>query len=159
MTLKLSVLIPVKEPAPHLEKVLKRVNDVGDLNPGLILEVLTEREGSLSDARGSLAKKARAPYVLNLDADLLIPLEYIPFALNVLKNFDCVGAVTINYHGLNPGHAGFGGSVMRRETFLEFYQPNLLRGRNPCECEFFFGELYRRGFLVAAAPMAAKHLK
>lgn len=155
----LSVLIPVKEPAPHLPDVLIRVKEIRSLNPGLILEVLLEREGSLSEARGSLAKKARGSYILNLDADLLIPLEYVPFALKVLKNYSCVGSVIINYSGLNPGHAGFGGSVMKRQTFLEVYHPDQLRGRNPCECEFFFGELYRRGLLVAAAPMAAKHLK
>lgn len=157
--MSLSVLIPVKDPEPWLPKVLKRMNWIRDQNPGLILEVLEEREGSLQEARIRLLERARGPFVLNLDADTLVPVDYPRRALTLLERHPDVGAVAIDYRGRAQGHPAFGTSIMRRYLMLQNYSRADFNPKKRCECMAMWELLDRLDYVVATLPMRAYHKK
>ncbi len=157
--MSLSVLIPVKDPEPWLPKVLKRMNWIRDQNPGLIGEILLEREGSLLEARIRLVEKAGSLFVLNLDADSLVPEDYPRRALTLLERHPDVGAVGLDYHGSAQGHPAFGTSVMRRDLMRRTYSRADFDLKERCECMAMWELLERLDYVVATLPLRAYHKK
>jgi hypothetical protein len=153
----ITVAIPVKEPCPTLRQALGRIQEIQDQNPGLIMEVFTESKGSLPEARLIMARRALEPLILSLDADTLIPLEYLPQVVRLYKTHNGIGAVALDYFPKPQGHLAFGTSVMPTITFLETYDwpgPELAR---TCECMYMWRRLTAAGKIVATLPMAAEH--
>lgn len=155
--MSLSVLIPIWEPEPWLQPVLNRVRLIQHSNPGLVLELLTEREGSLWEARRSLAERARAPFIFNLDADSLVPVDYPARALAVLKKDPFVGAVALNYLPKPQFHLAFGTSIMRRDVMLKWYGWSGSVKSGTCECLHMWRQLDGAGYVLATLPLEAYH--
>lgn len=157
--MSLSVLIPVKPPEPHLPQVLRRVDLIHTNQPGLIDDVLIEETGSLPEARRALVERAQSPYVLNLDADTLIPLEFPGEALKLLKSHPGVGAVALNYRPHPQHHPDFSCSVMPTLLMRRTYSwPG--RGKSEdCECLFMWRKLTYEGWVVATLPMWAENAR
>lgn len=153
----ISVLIPVKEPCSTLHYVLRRLEEIMGADPGLICELLTETKGSLPEARVSLARRAQAGLILNLDADTLIPLDYLSEAVRLFKAHNRVGAVALNYDPNPQGHLAFGTSVMPRWLFLRTYDWKGPAQGHGCECLHVWRRLTSEGWILATLPMAAEH--
>lgn len=157
--MSVSVLIPVKDPAPYLKKVIERIEEIRDRRPGLICEILTEREGSLSEARRAMVARAHGFYVLNLDQDNLIPRDYIEEAQSVFFRCDRVGAVALPYSLQVNAHLGFGTSIIPLDLMRRFYTWRNRKRDKDCECIFMWRALHNGGYIVATLPMKARRLE
>jgi len=155
----LTVCIPVKVPEPYLTAVLKRIEEIRRIEPNLISDVLTCNKGSLAEARLSLAEKAQTEFILNLDADTLIPVDYPYKAVSILIQSPLVGAVALNYSSKPQSHLAFGTSIMRRKLMLEMYDWKSIRESRGCECLYMWRKLMNLGYHIAWSPMNAEHLK
>jgi hypothetical protein len=151
------VLIPVKQPCETLEYVLGRLNEIKRAVPGLISEILIESEGSLQDARVSLASRAQDDLILNLDADTLIPLKYLPRAIILFDRCVHIGALALDYYPEPQGHLAFGTSVMPRDLFLRSYDWKGALESKACECLYMWRKLTALGWILSTLPLAAEH--
>lgn len=153
----ITVGIPVKEPCSTLPYVLRRIQEIQDLNPGLISEVLTETKGSLPEARVSMARQTQAALILNLDADTLIPVDYLSQAVRLFKTHKRVGALALNYSPNPQNHLAFGTSVMPTLLLLRTYDWKGYAENGTCECLHMWRRLTSEGWILATLPMAAEH--
>lgn len=159
IAMSLSVLIPVKPPEPYLPRVLRRVDLIRADQPGLIDDVLIEKEGSLPEARKVLVKRAESPYVLNLDADTLVPIEFPGEALNLFKRHPGMGAVALNYRPRPQTHPDFSCSVMPTLLMRRTYSWPGHEKSEDCECLFMWKKLTLEGWIVATLPMWAQQAR
>ena len=155
----ISVCIPVKDPEPALPRVLKRIREIKQRNPGLISEVLVEREGSLREARRALAKKAISHLMLNLDADTLIPPQYLSWTRQLFEGHTKLGAVALDYRPRAQGHLAFGTSVMPTQVMFELYDYPGKKEARTCECFYMWRKLFKEGWILATLPLHAEHKK
>lgn len=72
----LSVIIPVKEPEPHLEQLIREIDST--LTRDWVFEILVQYEEGLTNAVVQGVKKARGNIILVMDADGAHKPEYIP---------------------------------------------------------------------------------
>lgn len=140
-----------------LPRALRRVAYVGESCPGLIAEVLECREGSLGEARRLLLEKAKAPFVLNLDADTVVPAEYPLKAVRILQHDLQVGAVALNYRPKPQFHLAFGTSVWPAKLMRELYDWRNSGLDPPCECIYMWRRLTAAGRVLATLPLSAEH--
>jgi len=153
----ITVAIPIKELVPHLNDVRGRINDIKLTYPGLISMVLVETEGTLPEARLSLVARAETPFILNLDADTIIPIEYPQAALKLFQRHSGLGAVAIDYAPHPQGHPAFGASLMPTLLMRRTYDWKSIRESGTCECQYMWRKLAKEGWLIAWLPMHAEH--
>lgn len=154
-----SVLIPVKGKSEVLSTVRARIKEIQETYPYLIGEILIEREGTLSEARKALAKKACFSFVLNLDSDTLIPISYLSVIAEILKHHTGIGAISADYYNKPQGHPAFGASVMPRPIMEHYYDWKSIGESGTCECLYMWEKLINEGYIVATVPLMVKHEK
>lgn len=153
------MLIPVSKSEAYFPNVVKRVEIIAEAWPTLIDDVLFEWKGSLSEARRSLLARAKAPFVFNLDADSLVPIDYVRQALDVFKLSSRVGAVALDYFPESQGHLAFGTSIMRKDVMKKVYSWENMHDSEMCECMHVWRSIYAHNLLVATLPLWAEHKK
>jgi hypothetical protein len=116
---------------------------------------------------------AATPYILNLDADTILPLEYVLGALKLL-NENKADAVAIDYETLQ-GHYAFGTSIWKAPTLRKLYDfpppavdklISIGQGQwvtafqnGFCECTYMWRRLISSAKILETLPFRAKHLK
>lgn len=109
------------------------------------------------EARRILLDHVETPFVLNLDADAILPVNFIDRALDSLRE-EKVGAVALDYEVLT-GHLGFGSSLWKTELLKELYTWSGPSSRGRCECIYMWSKLIHAGFRVETLNMRAIHIK
>lgn len=110
----------------------------------------------LSSARKRGIDIIESKYVLNLDADTILPFDYVTEAIRILENNDKVACVAIDYEKLQ-GHYAFGTSVWRSQILKQLY--SWKRGMGTCECVYMWSKVIKAGYRLETLPYRAKHLK
>lgn len=116
---------------------------------------------------------AETPFILNLDADTVLPGKYVDEALSILEN-DKAEAVAIDYE--NPqGHYAFGTSLWKADWLLKLYdyppkpveklvkigkQEWVIAYQNGfCECTYMWARLLRGGGKLESLGYRAIHIR
>jgi hypothetical protein len=114
------------------------------------------------------------PYTLNLDADTVLPSNFILDALDLLES-GSAAVVALDYE-LLQGHYAFGASLWRSHLLKELYDysselamsntlekigPNIYARLNNgwCECSYMWKKLLDRGHRLETLHQRAKHLR
>ena len=106
-------------------------------------------------ARKEGLKRVESEYVLNLDADTILPEDYIEEAIHLLNVNPQVYAVALDYQfPFTQGHLAFGTSVWRTEVLRRLY--NFEPG-DQCECIYMWNKI--QGHLMTIKGMEAIHIK
>jgi len=100
-------------------------------------------------------------YVLNLDADTVIPLEYPEKAIEILESKPEVAAVALNYYPpYQLDHLGFGTSIWRTSQLKELYDWRMTpNSTTECECKYMWEKVKEKKMLVETLPFLAKQIK
>jgi hypothetical protein len=116
----------------------------------------------------------RTPFTLNLDADTVLPPNFILDAQDLLES-GSAAVVALDYEQLQ-GHYAFGASLWRSHLLKELYDysselamSNTLEKIGPsiyarlnngwCECSYMWKKLLERGHRLETLPMRAIHLR
>jgi hypothetical protein len=113
------------------------------------------------------------PYVLNLDCDVVPPIQYVQDALDLLEKGIC--AVSIHFEPVYTGHLEFGVSMWKTGVLRSLYDyppkpvEKLIKvGKQEwvtafqcgfCECSYMWSRLINSGGRLETLPYRAKHLK
>lgn len=110
-------------------------------------------------ARINGAKMAKTIYLLNLDANTILPDGYLEGAMRRLEKEKNV-VVALDYEDCQ-GHLGMGTSLWLTKIFRLLYDWKMNGGTNLgyCECTYMWNKVRRAGFKVETLYMRAKHLK
>jgi len=180
----LTIVIPVKNP-PNLQgfirgnlELLKDNNIiVVDSGDGESLEPYCQKyikqDLLMWEARKLGYSFVETRFILNLDCDNVLPLEYVKEAHRILEE-DKADAVAIDFEQ-PQGHLGFGCSMWKTEILknLYTYPPKPVEkliqvGKQEwvtafqcgfCECSYMWSKLLSSGGRLETLPMRAKHLK
>ena len=91
-----------------------------------------------------------------------MPPHYIEDAICILESKPEVGAIALNYaEPYKQNHLAFGTSIWRTELLKELYDWRLTFNQQfkPCECEYMWEKLEKKGIKVETLPLEATHLK
>jgi hypothetical protein len=105
-------------------------------------------------ARRILINEVKTSFLLNLDADTLLPIDYVQEALVLLKD-PKIAVIAIDYEEL-MGHLSFGTSVWKTKVLQELY--NWPGSKVTCECIYMWGRIHKAGLKMETLNMRAKHL-
>ena len=193
----ISIVIPVYNP-PDLETFINK--NIGELmvNQTIVIDsgggealrnvssIYVQQKLSMLEARQLGYSLANEDYILNLDADMIIPLNFIPSAKKILQNNPNVGAVSLLHrkNGKMIVHLTFGCSLWKKELLQKFYDynPQKIADNNQvicvnpssenkkyvivdcpfhCECVYMWSQLAFNGYSVEFIPEIpiATHLK
>jgi len=183
----LTIVIPVKNP-PDIKGFLKGNKHllkrnavvVVDSGGGEALESIAKtyvrQNLTFWEARKLGYECVKSPYVLNLDADIIVPEGYVDGALALLRAE--VDAVSIFYEDVGhcQGALEFGVSIWKTEVLRRLYDFSLdlvLDGKITkvgtqafstlnngwCECTYLWRKLKQNGYRLETLPYRAKHLK
>jgi len=133
---------------------------------------------NLTDARKFGYSFLQTPYVLNLDADVIIPNNYIEDALKILKSNDKNVAVSIFYENIMhcQGALEYGISIWKSDILKNLYDfsfnktldrniykvgDNIYSTLNNgwCECNYMWRKIKNHGFNLETLNIKAIHLK
>lgn len=98
----------------------------------------------------------KTPYILNLDANIVLPKSYLERALRILESDPKIGVVALDYEILQ-GHLGFGTSLWRTELLKELYDWNPEEGH--CECVYMWAKIRKKGYKIETINARAIRLK
>jgi len=113
------------------------------------------------------------PFILNIDCDVVLPLEYIEDALLHLQN-DKAEAIAIHFEPIKTGHLEFGTSTWKANVLRKLYDysrvqhgefvkigANIWTGLSSgfCECTYMWSKLLNSGGRLETLCYRAKHLK
>jgi cellulose synthase/poly-beta-1,6-N-acetylglucosamine synthase-like glycosyltransferase len=103
----------------------------------------------------------KSKYVLNLDADTILPDGYIEKAIELLEKCSNIGMVNINYQKpYTQNHGAFGTSIMRVEDMKKLYDYSPLDYPNCiCECKYMEDKVLKAGMSTVTLEFQALHLK
>jgi glycosyltransferase involved in cell wall biosynthesis len=183
----LSIVIPVKNP-PSLEAFIEGNAGLFSKSPLIVIdsgggealekhaEIYVKKDLNFWEARKLGYTHIRTPYVLNLDADVIVPDGYIAEALNLLETK--AEAVSIFYEDVAhcQGALEFGVSVWKTEVLRQLYDfsmDKVMDGKivkvglmaystlnhGWCECTYMFRKLKQNGYRLETLPFRAKHLR
>ena len=107
-------------------------------------------------ARKHAYSLVKTPFILNLDADNILPKGYVDEALMLLQNQEDVAVVAIDYEKC-LGHYGFGTSLWRTEVLKAFY--DYKEGNVLCECVYMWRKVHQAKLKIETLPYRAGHLK
>lgn len=181
----LTVVIPVKDP-PNLELFIDSMKWLlsnskvitCDSGGGEALQEYSwkyiQKQVSMWTARRIGYDLVQTDYILNLDVDTVLPINYVKESLKILRE-DKADAVAIDYEKLQ-GHYAFGTSLWKTTILKKLYDfssniisdgktikvgfqmySNLNNGW--CECTYMFHKLKQNGYRLETLPYRAKHLK
>jgi len=122
-------------------------------------DVYIQSSDPLHKARRAGIDLVLTPFALMLDADVILPVFYIKWALVIFANSKDTGAVSIDYHRLQ-GHLAFGQSVWDTEVLKSLYDWRIVKETKICECVWMWGKLNRKTKLnLRTMTLTAGHLK
>jgi len=188
----LTIVIPIKNP-PNLDLFIeenrallqsrahKIVIDSGGGNRfqnahdlGFLPLLYEGRDVSLWEARKFGYEYAVTPFTLNLDCDVVLPLQYVEDALVLLRSSE-VAAVAIHFDPVKTGHLEFGTSLWKTTILKKLYDyppapvEKLIKvGKQEwvtafqcgfCECSYMWSKLLNSGGKLESLLYRAKHLK
>ena len=164
--LDLTILIPCCEKDEIVERSIQENYEILVKYPLVIVDkkggdkfISLEQQGNINiqyfdqDTSFWFARRfglefVKTKYVLNLDADTILPEGYIEEAIRILETHPEIGAVTAEYADPfnNNHHKGFGNSIWRTEQLKELYDWRLTQGQEfkPCECEYMWNKLEKK---------------
>jgi len=161
----LTVVLPIYEENPalaelHLDLIRQHTTIVIDRRGGRELKelpnvVYRQSEMCLSDARKTAISLVQDPFTLCLDADTVLPPEYISEALAMLEADDRLACVALDYEVLQ-GHLAFGTSLWKTQILQGLY--NWKENRVCCECVHMWARARNFGYKIGTIEkMRAKH--
>jgi glycosyltransferase involved in cell wall biosynthesis len=183
----LSIVIPVKNP-PDIEQFIEQ-NKILFMNTELIVidsgggellkplaETYIKQDLKFWEARKLGYSFAKTPYILNLDADVIVPDYYIQETINVLETKADAVSIFYEYVGHCQGALEFGVSVWKTEVLRRLYDFSLDKvmdgkivkvgsmaystlNHGWCECTYMWRKLKLFGGRLETLPYRAKHLK
>jgi len=182
----LTIVTPVKHPKPsHLDIFLKANEWLLKPNRFVVIdsgggEKLKEfcwryiqKDVSLWEAR-KLGYADATRIILNLDCDVVPPLEYVKEAYRLLEE-DKADAISIHFNPIYTGHLEFGVSMWKAEVLRKLYDyppkpvEKLIKvGKQEwvvafqsgfCECSYMWSKLLSHGGRLETLPYRARHLK
>lgn len=182
----ITIVIPVKNPK-FIDEFIDGNIDVltnfpvivvdsgGGEKLGKIAKVHIQKDVKLCEARKIGYGIVETEFIMNLDADVIIPKLYIQEALKALSIAD---AVSIFYEDVNhcQGALEFGCSIWRTDVLRKLYDFSfeiVVSGKivkvgshkfstlhnGWCECTYMWRKLKENGFNLETLPFRAKHLK
>lgn len=183
----LSIVIPIKNP-PDLDCFIKGNTLIFSEHPPIVID---SGGGEALEKFASIYKKenlkfwearklgysfADTPYVLNLDADVIVPNVYIEEAVKLLETK--AEAVSIFYEDVAhcQGALEFGCSIWKTEILKKLYDFSMntvtdgkivkvgsmaysTLNHGWCECTYLWRKLKNSGGRLETLPYRAKHLK
>jgi hypothetical protein len=182
----LSIVVPVKNP-PEIDTFvdgnfalfhacdLVVVDSGGGSRLRNMAQTYIRREMPFWSARKLGYEKTQAPLTLNLDADVIVPLDYVNKAMRLLeKDAD---AVSIFYEDVGhcQGALEYGASMWKSEDLRRLYDFSMTRvsdgklvkvgshaystlNHGWCECTYMFRKLKASGGRLETLPFRARHL-
>lgn len=172
----LTIVISVKEYRGISQKFLESNKEVLVKYPTIVIDsgggellkkycfLYIRKEVPFWEARKLGYSKVKTPFILNLDADVIVPKGYVEKALEILKQQKILGAVSIFFEdedvaGLrsHKGILEFGVSLWKTELLKSLY--DYRKPNSCCECIYMWRQLEKAGFRLETLPMRAKHLK
>lgn len=181
----LTIVVPVKNP-PNLEFFINSMEWL--LKPNLLIVVDSgggqplrkfcwkyfEKDCRMWEARRLGYDEVGTEFTLNLDCDVVLPLEYVKDALQVLQE-DKADAVAVHFNPIKTGHLEFGTSIWNTEILRRLYDyppkavDKLIKvGERQwvtafqsgfCECSYMWSRLINSGGRLETLPIRAKHLR
>jgi hypothetical protein len=174
----LTILIPVYEKESIVEKFIEGNREILSKFPLIVVN----REGGSRlrqfpnvtylyddyrelpfwDARRLGLSFVKTRYVLNLDVDTILPLQYIEDAIYFLEHMEDLDVVAINYKKPhNQDHPSFGTSIWRTEVMSKLYDykpenyPNCI-----CECKYMWNKMIENNIVgLTLLKYEAIHLR
>jgi cellulose synthase/poly-beta-1,6-N-acetylglucosamine synthase-like glycosyltransferase len=111
----------------------------------------------LGNSRKFLIGRVQTEFTLNLDADVLLPKNFVKESLKKFEDPE-VAVVALDYE--NPqGHLAFGPSIWRTEILQKLYDWQKLLKRKKCECIHMWSKVQRAKYRVETLGMSAKHVR
>lgn len=110
----------------------------------------------LGRSRRYLIRLVQTEFTLNLDADVVVPKQFINESLKKFKD-PKVAVVALNYEK-PQSHLAFGPSIWRTDVLKKLYDYNSLKSR-PCECVYIWNKVHEADLKIETLNMRAKHLK
>ena len=189
----LTIVIPIKNP-PNLDLFIKEnkallrsearkiVIDSDGGNQfqnarslGFLPLLYEGRDVPLWEARKIGYEYTVTPFILNLDCDVVLPLEYVDNALLLLREGKA-DAVAIHFDPVKTGHLEFGTSLWKTDILKKLYDYNIslisdgkivkvgsmaysTLNNGWCECTYMWRKLKANGYKLETLPMRAKHLR
>jgi hypothetical protein len=164
----ITIVIPVKDKEETINKFMagnaKILNNCSviiiDTDGGEKLRkygTYLKKDCSMIVARKIGFSLAKTPFILNLDADNILPEYYVEDALDILQQFSNVAVVAIDYETC-LGHYGFGTSLWRTEVLKKLYDYEELK-EGLCECTYMWRQVLREHLRIETLPYRAVHLK
>jgi len=164
-----AIVIPVKNPR-WLDEFIEQNKEILTKYPVIVIDsgggeklkefarVYIEKDVHLWDARKIGYSYASEPYILNLDADIVLPKNYIERAIRILEGMEIMGAVSVFFETINRnrGMLEYGCSVWKTEILKQLYD---WKGQGPCECFYMWDKLQQEGLLIGTLCFRAKHLR
>jgi hypothetical protein len=147
----LTVVLPLKENQEILEKFIEGNRELLTNYPLIVIGF-----GNLPEARKYGISLVQTSFTLNLDSDVIIPLDFIEEALKEFQD-DKVVVISIPYESDIQGHLPFGPSLWRTEILQELYDWEF--GKGDCECRYMWEKVKSLGYKIVELDMKAKHLR
>lgn len=110
----------------------------------------------LGRSRKFLIGRVQTEITLNLDADVLLPKNFVKESLKKFED-PKVAVVALDYENLQ-GHLAFGPSIWRTEILQKLYDWEFRKTRK-CECIYMWGKVRGAKYKIETLCMRAKHLK
>ena len=186
---ELTIAIIIKDP-PKIKEFLEGnkdyleqyfvlvINSSGGSSYAPFADLYEEKQLCLAEARKYIIGLIQTPYVLILDADVIIPEGYPEMALQLLKEGK-VDAISIFYEDVthNRGTLEFGCSIWKTKVLQELYDYSFsINNSNKalvqvgphhwstlnngwCECTYMWGKIKKYNLLLETLPFRARHLR
>jgi hypothetical protein len=116
-----------------------------------------DRISTFWEARKEGLDHVGTEFILNLDANKILPEGYVEQVLYLLEHTRNIGVVAIDHEDL-MGHLSFGTSIWRTELLRKLYNWTQSSSRF-CECTYMWSKVKKAGFKVETLNMRARHLK
>jgi len=110
----------------------------------------------LGRSRRFLIGRVQTEFTLNLDADVLLPKNFVKKSLKKFED-PKVAVVALDYENLQ-GHLAFGPSIWRTEILQKLYDWEF-RKTKKCECVYMWRKVRGAKYKIETLCMRAKHLK
>jgi hypothetical protein len=168
----LTILIPCFENPLLVKESVEKNRKIFSTHPIIVINknggeafkefgIVIKQNSSFWSARRFGLELVKTKYVLCLDVDTILPLQYIEQAIQILERKPKVGAIALNYaQPLSQDHLAFGTSIWRTEQLKQLYDWRLTEKQyNTCECKYMWKKVEKEGMKIETLPMEAIHIK
>ena len=164
---KLTIVIPVNEKKETIAKFIEGnrkllessrvivINKAGGEELRQFAERFISSQESLWEARKRGILLVETPFVLILDADVILPFSYVEKAIKILEEEKDVIAISIEFEKV-LGHLPFGHSIWKTEWLKKLYDWD--PSKRTCECLWMWSKVHKSKKRIETMCLRAKHL-